>query len=496
MRELCKAVSRARWALRLAGAAAWMAALSPAVAQDGEPVSRWTVWDLELGRHAWELPRGEFFEFACGTNGGPPSLPLAGWAEYGRCPPERETGRREVYFRYDDEPEYWARAHNLETRIAMYQGTRAYDIPVVVSGLFDGNGFLIGIRVASDPRTDADTREKGVLLGDFLAARFGEEGWTCEDIAPASGEQEFRGNFTNRVCVKEGPGENAHLALRMRYLRKPGQMALGRNRLRTEGEFESTTHFEAVLAGGIADPDSRLAALALPRPAERELLAQRAMDCADCDLRGAFLKRANLAGANLAGANLVGANLHAAILRGANLEGADLTGANLNRIDALRANFANAKMNGALMFEATLDGAMLAGAEMTRALARSIQMIRADMSGVTAVATDFRDSRLNDSDFAGADLSFSWFNGAQMARSNLTDASIASARLWNASLVGTKLVRIDAQDADLFAANLRGADMTGANFSRARLQRAVLADTVRDGAVFDQAVLPAGVRFD
>ena len=132
-----------------------MAALSPAVAQDGEPVSRWTVWDLELGRHAWELPRGEFFEFACGTNGGPPSLPLAGWAEYGRCPPERETGRREVYFRYDDEPEYWARAHNLETRIAMYQGTRAYDIPVIVSGLFDGNGFLIGIRVASDSRTDA-----------------------------------------------------------------------------------------------------------------------------------------------------------------------------------------------------------------------------------------------------------------------------------------------------------------------------------------------------
>ena len=493
--ELRKATSRMRWALRLAGAAASVAALSPAVAQDGgEPVSRLTVWDLELGRHAWELPREEFFEFACGTNGGPPSLPLAGWAEYSRCPPERETGYREVYFRYDDEPEYWARAHDLQTRIAMYQGTHAYDIPVIVSGLFDGDGFLIGVRVASDPRTDADTREKGVLLGDFLAARFGEEGWVCEDIAPVSGEQEFRGSFTNRACVKE-LGENVRLALRMRYLRKPGQMALGRNRLRTEGEFESTTHFEAILAGGIADREPRLAALAPPGPTERELLAQRAMDCAGCDLRGAFLKRANLAGANLAGANLGGANLHAAILRGANLAGADLTGANLNRIDALRANFANAKMNGALMFEATLDGAMLAGAEMTQALARSIQMIRADVSGLTAVATDFRDGRLNDTDFAGADLSFSWFNGAQMARSNLTDASIAGARLWNASLVGTKLVRIDARNADLFAANLRGADMTGANFAGARLQRAVLANTLRDGAVFDQAVLPAGVRF-
>ena len=80
------------------------------------------------------------------------------------------------------------------------------------------------------------------------------------------------------------------------------------------------------------------------------------------------------------------------------------------------------------------------------------------VSGLTAVATDFRDSRLNDTDFAGADLSFSWFNGAQMARSNLTDASIAGARLWNARLVGTKPVRIDARYVDLFAANLRGAD--------------------------------------
>ena len=30
----------------------------------------------------------EFVDYACGTNGGPPSLPLTGWSDYKRCRPE------------------------------------------------------------------------------------------------------------------------------------------------------------------------------------------------------------------------------------------------------------------------------------------------------------------------------------------------------------------------------------------------------------------------
>src|SRR5262245_27933294 len=69
---------------------------------------RMDFWDLQLGVAASAMPRS-YADYACGTAGGPPSLSLTGWQEFRRCPPE-PTGLREVYFRYDDELEYWARA--------------------------------------------------------------------------------------------------------------------------------------------------------------------------------------------------------------------------------------------------------------------------------------------------------------------------------------------------------------------------------------------------
>ena len=48
-----------------------------------------------------------------------------------KCPPEA-NGWREVYFRYDDELEYWAKANNLDLQIAA-SGTKVYGLPVVMS---------------------------------------------------------------------------------------------------------------------------------------------------------------------------------------------------------------------------------------------------------------------------------------------------------------------------------------------------------------------------
>src|SRR5271154_2173686 len=89
--------------------------------------TRLEVWDLRLGTAAQALPDA-YDEYACGTNGGPPSIPLAGWREFRRCRPER-SGLREVYFRYDDELEYWAKANDFGTEIARYSGTKVYDFP-------------------------------------------------------------------------------------------------------------------------------------------------------------------------------------------------------------------------------------------------------------------------------------------------------------------------------------------------------------------------------
>ena len=89
------------------------------------------------------------------------------------------SGLREIYFRYDDELEYWAKANNLLAQMEQYSGTKTYGFPVTVSALIDDGGTLRGIRLVSDPRGDTQNRDEAYLLRNFLTARFGRDGWAC-----------------------------------------------------------------------------------------------------------------------------------------------------------------------------------------------------------------------------------------------------------------------------------------------------------------------------
>ena len=214
----------------------------PAPAQ--ERPSRLELWDLALGTKAADLPDA-FTDYACGTDGGPPSIPLASFADYRRCRPE-PSGLREVYFRYDDELEYWAKANDFATEIEKYSGTKVYDFPVVLSGLFDESGVLKGIRVVTDPRDPSRDRDEAYLLRNFLTARFGREGWQCEDLPPEEGESPVGRTFIKQRCVKEIAG-TGHAFLEARYFRKKGQSQYDpRTGRRTQGQFESVTRFELV----------------------------------------------------------------------------------------------------------------------------------------------------------------------------------------------------------------------------------------------------------
>jgi hypothetical protein len=105
--------------------------------------TRLEVWDLQLGTQLEALP-DEFVDYACGTNGGPPATPLNGWRDIRRCRPEA-SGLREIYFRYDDELEYWAKANNLLGQMEQYAGTKTYGFPFTVSALIDDDGVLRGV---------------------------------------------------------------------------------------------------------------------------------------------------------------------------------------------------------------------------------------------------------------------------------------------------------------------------------------------------------------
>jgi hypothetical protein len=95
--------------------------------------TRADIWSLKLGTPVSALPRDAFVDYACGSNGGPPQQALTGWSDYDECSPE-PNGLHEVYFRYDDELEYWAKAHRARTLIAQYSSTKVLDFPVILSG--------------------------------------------------------------------------------------------------------------------------------------------------------------------------------------------------------------------------------------------------------------------------------------------------------------------------------------------------------------------------
>jgi hypothetical protein len=227
--------------------AAMVLTLLAAGARAQERPPRLEVWDLRLGTPADRLP-DEFVDLACGNNGGPPSAPLNAWGEFRRCRAE-PSGLREVYFRYDDELEYWAKANNLADQMEQFSGTKAYGFPVVVSALIDAQGVLAGIRIISDPRDTTQNRDEAYLLRNFLTSRFGRDDWQCQDLPLENGETAVDGVFVKQRCRKQIDANTA-ASLATRYLRKPGQSRLDPHTGReTAGQFESSASFELVRTG-------------------------------------------------------------------------------------------------------------------------------------------------------------------------------------------------------------------------------------------------------
>jgi hypothetical protein len=201
------------------------------------------IWDLEFGAKVDAIP-DEFVDYACGSNGGAPSAPLKGFSDFKRCRPEA-SGLREVYFRYDDELEYWAKANNLQAEMEQYAGTKTYGFPVVTSILVGEDGVMKGIRIISDPRYDSN-REEAYFLKNFLSARLGRDGWSCEDLKPEEGETPVDGVFFKQRCEKD-LGERV-AKMEARHLRKAGQARYDpRSGRQTTNQFESVVRFEIVV---------------------------------------------------------------------------------------------------------------------------------------------------------------------------------------------------------------------------------------------------------
>jgi hypothetical protein len=229
---------------------------APAAAQSE---GRATVWDLKLGAPVAEQPPPDAFRaFACGSNGGAPRAPLAGFDGFRRCPAEPD-GLHEIYVEYDDELEYIARARDDERAISRWAGTHEVMFPVIVSALFDDSGILRGIRIVTDARpehrndiTEANRRKRdeAYTLASVMASRFGiDPARDCRALAPAEGETPVGDLFIKRVCERTDGGRR--IVIRANLYRKPGQS--GHNpqlpTQLTQGQFESSTRVE-IYEGG------------------------------------------------------------------------------------------------------------------------------------------------------------------------------------------------------------------------------------------------------
>jgi hypothetical protein len=226
-----------------------------AVAEE-QPLHRATVWDLKLGVPiSSQLPADEFKSFACGSNGGPPRQQLAGWNAFKRCRAET-NGLHEVYFEYDDELEYIARARDLEREITRWAGTTEAGFSVIVSTLIDDAGFLKGIRIVTDSRpdyhndiTEANLRKRAdaYQFGGVMAARYDiDAARDCKSLPPADGESAVGELFIKQRCEFTDPARGRKIVVHANLFRKPGQSAVNPqlSTQLTEGQFESSARVE------------------------------------------------------------------------------------------------------------------------------------------------------------------------------------------------------------------------------------------------------------
>lgn len=224
----------------LAGAALAATAWVNAWAQQPAP----RIWDVPLPSPVSALPEGEFVDPACGTGGGPPGLTLGTFAKFARCRAEA-SGLREVWFRYDDEWEYVARAARNTDAIARANAMVVLGQPVTLSLLIDDSGLVQGYRIFTDPHAREELRIEAYVTALAFKAQFGQDGWNCTDLPAADGETPILDVFVKERCEKVAGGLKATVETRHYY--KPGQAVLDPNTgLPTVNQFESSARLEVV----------------------------------------------------------------------------------------------------------------------------------------------------------------------------------------------------------------------------------------------------------
>lgn len=148
---------------------------------------------FSVGMSLRDLPQAGYTDFACANA---PDIKLQGWRGYQQCPKDA-LGLHPVSFRYEDS------ANPLAQLTEQVHGTRVGGHPVLLSLLFGDDGDVRGLHIATDPKARLYLRKKAFLLANQVRARYGNEGWQCQDAKPHGNEEPIGGVFIDRTCRKE-----------------------------------------------------------------------------------------------------------------------------------------------------------------------------------------------------------------------------------------------------------------------------------------------------
>ncbi len=204
--------------------------------------------DFVLGTKAEDLPTVGYFEFACGSNGGPQLQRLGGFVDFMECAKDAR-GTHEVYFEFDNEGEFTARMladlMGAEAGIPKQRlyGTRIFGQPVVLSMLIDDEGIARGIRAVTDARAEFELRRGAYLLRVPILRTYDTAEWVCTDLPLGPGEAPLGNTYYKQRCeAKTAPDRYMYLASDL--FRRPGEQGFTRGGEGAQGEFWSETRWE------------------------------------------------------------------------------------------------------------------------------------------------------------------------------------------------------------------------------------------------------------
>lgn len=236
-------LTRKRCCICVAVAVLAAGAMGAAQAQDAPPDG--DIRSLRIGQSVGELPAEGYYEFACGSNGGPPLRPIRGWGAFRDCPPEA-NGLYEVYVEYDSEAlaitELFRRNYGEAMWLEKYAGTKVAGHPVILSVLFGEDETVHGLRVVTDSRAPLDRRRIAHTLRFRIKGRYARANWQCADLPLTGGETPVGESFIKERCETEYQGRR--IVLESHFFRKAGQTGVDDQGLFKDGEFESSTRWE------------------------------------------------------------------------------------------------------------------------------------------------------------------------------------------------------------------------------------------------------------